>query len=147
MIYVLFSALIFGLVHPGSKLILGHGIDLLSFCILYVGIRLLVQVPIVIKNKQYRLTSGKQALTLLAIGLVGAALQTTEFMGIADGLPVPVVTFLVYTHPIWTLLLGAAINKDKISRSSILKIGLGIGEAQSYFLVIYRRLSVVIFIS
>ena len=134
MIYVLLSAIIFGLVHPGSKLILGEGVDLLSFCILYIGIRLIVQIPVILKTGLYRVQSRKQMLILLTIGLVGAALQMTEFMGIADGLPVPVVTFLVYTNPIWTLLLGAVLNNDKISGSSIFKIGLGIGGSAIIFL-------------
>ena len=127
MIFVMLSAIIFGFVHPGSKLIMGQGIDLLSFCLLYVAIRLLVQIPVVIKTGQYRLSSRKQALTLVSIGVVGAILQLTEFMGIAKGLPVPIVTFLVYTHPVWTMALGYAINGDGISASSLAKMGLGIG--------------------
>lgn len=126
MIFVVLSAMIFGLVHPGSKLILGQGIDLLSFCLLYVAIRLVVQIPVVIKTGHYRLTSRKQIITLAAIGVVGAALQMTEFMGIADGLPVPVVTFLVYTHPIWTLILGNRINGESITGTSVGKMALGI---------------------
>lgn len=126
MIFVVLSAMIFGLVHPGSKLILGEGIDLLSFCLLYVAIRLVVQIPVVIKTGQWRLTSRTQFLTLAAIGVVGAVLQVTEFMGIADGLPVPVVTFLVYTHPVWTLILGNRINGESITASSLAKMALGI---------------------
>jgi drug/metabolite transporter (DMT)-like permease/ABC-type branched-subunit amino acid transport system substrate-binding protein len=127
MIYVVISAIIFGLVHPGSKLILGRDIDLLSFCLLYVAIRLLVQIPVVIKTGHYRLQSRKQGFILLSIGIVGAILQLSEFMGIANGLPVPIVTFLVYTHPLWTMILGVAINGDKISAFSYLKLILGIG--------------------
>lgn len=126
MILVVLSAMIFGLVHPGSKLILGQGIDLLSFCLLYVAIRLAVQIPVVIKTGHYRLTSRNQILTLAALGVVGAVLQMTEFMGIADGLPVPVVTFLVYTHPVWTLILGNRINGENITPSSVAKMALGI---------------------
>ena len=134
MIFVFISAIIFGFVHPGSKLLLGSGIDLLSFCLLYIGIRLLVQIPIVLKTRGFRVANRKQMLILVAIGLVGAALQMTEFMGIADGLPVPVVTFLVYTHPVWTILLGRFINGEKISGISIAKLTLGIGGSAFIFL-------------
>ncbi len=122
MISILLSALLFGLVHPGSKLIMGHGLSLLSFCLLYVGIRLLAQLPLVIAKKSWKIQSKKELLYLLSLGVVGAALQMAEFWGISDGLPVGVVTFLVYTHPVWTILLSRTINRENVDATSIAKL-------------------------
>ena len=126
MIYVLVAAILFGFVHPGSKLLLGDGIDLLSFCLLYIGIRLVAQIPVVIRTKSYKIESRNQLYVFLAIGVVGACLQMTEFMGIAKGLPVPLVTFLVYTHPVWAMLASRFINGERLTINSGIKIGLGL---------------------
>lgn len=141
MIFVFLAAVIFGFVHPGSKLLLGSGIDLLTFCLLYVGIRLLAQIPFVVASGAFRIATKKQWLILGSIGIVGAALQMTEFMGIADGLPVPIVTFLVYTHPIWTILLGRILNSEKITTLSIAKLSLGISGSAFIFLTQVQSVS------
>jgi len=126
MIAIFISAILFGLVHPGSKLILGQGISLVPFCLLYIGIRLLVQIPIVLRTGEWRIKSKTQAAYLVLLGLVGAALQFTEFYGVSDGLPVAVVSFLVYTHPVWTLLLSRVINKEALTPASFVKIGFAV---------------------
>ena len=126
MISIFISAILFGLVHPGSKLILGQGISLVPFCLLYISIRLLVQIPIVIRTGEWRIKTNGQAAYLIILGLVGAGLQFSEFYGVSDGLPVAVVSFLVYTHPVWTLLLSRLINKEELTTASFIKIGLAV---------------------
>ncbi len=111
------SALLFGLVHPGSKLLMSDpsaGLSLLTFCILYVGIRLLVQIPWVLRSGAWRVKSTAEWAILASIGGVGAALQFSEFYGISKGLPVPLVSFLVYTHPVWTVLTARVLKKSKL---------------------------------
>ena len=99
MIYIWISALLFGMVHPGSKIILSSGLRLEMFCFAYIGIRLIAQIPFVIKTKAYQVSSRDQIKIIWLLGFVGAALQLSEFAGIANGANVSTVTFLVYTHP------------------------------------------------
>lgn len=120
------SVLLFGFVHPGSKIILGTNISLLHFCLLYSGFRLLTQIPIVLVKKHYLIPSKIHLLLLVGMGLIGAALQLTEFKGITDGLPVSVVTFLLYSYPLWTVLLSWLINGESITSESIIKVVLSI---------------------
>jgi drug/metabolite transporter (DMT)-like permease len=122
----IFSVLLFGFVHPGSKFILGTGIGLLHFCLLYSGFRLLSQLPVVIFKKYYLIPSKMHLLLLGGMGLVGAALQFTEFKGISEGLPVSLVTFLLYSYPIWTILFSSVINGENVSLESFFKVGLSI---------------------
>jgi drug/metabolite transporter (DMT)-like permease len=126
MIAIFASALLFGLVHPGSKFVMSQGISLLPFCILYVGIRLFAQFPIVISQRTWKVRAKAQWFYLVGLGLVGAALQVSEFGGVYDGLPIGVVSFLVYTHPIWTILLSKMINNEEISRVSLLRLSLAV---------------------
>ncbi len=126
MIYIFAASVLYGLVHPGSKLILSQGIDPLSFSILYVLFRLLAQLPFVIKYKYYRVLQKQSWLPLLLIGLLGAGLQFTEFKGIASGLSVSLVTFLVYSHPIWSLLFSRVINSEPFELISFIRLALGL---------------------
>lgn len=126
MIALILSALLFGLVHCGSKLFLDGGIPLLPFCLLYVGIRLCFQIPIVIRKQHWKVRKASLLYWLAAIGVVGAGLQFLEFKGISDALPVGLVSFLVYTHPVWTLGFSRIINKEKVTRSSLFKISLAV---------------------
>lgn len=119
-----FSVLLFGLVHPGSKLILDTGIGLFHFCLLYSAFRLFLQLPIVIVKKHYLIASKTQILLLGAMGLVGAGLQLAEFKGISDGLPVSLVTFLLYSYPIWSAIFSSVINGETLTKESFFKIGL-----------------------
>ncbi len=131
MIAVLASAILFGLVHPGSKLIMSQGISLLPFCFLYVTVRLIAQLPLVLTKKAWKIVSREQFSLLLSLGVVGALLQLSEFCGINNGLPVGVVSFLVYTHPVWTVLLSRIINKEEISKTTVLKLGVAIAGVVS----------------
>lgn len=126
MIFIFFSALLFGLVHPLSKIILSNGISLYWFCLLYILIRLIAIAPYIILKGHYKFTKKTNLLLLIAIGFVGAFLQLTEFAGIDKGLPVPLVTFLVYTHPVWGIFLSRIINKEAFQWESWLKLSLGI---------------------
>lgn len=126
MFHIFIASILFGLVHPGSKLIMSSGLDLISFCLLYVLIRFLAQLPFMISQHRYLVGNAKAWLYLAAIGLTGAGLQLCEFAGIKDGLPVPTVTFLVYSHPVWSLLLSRVINHEPLSLVSFLKLSSGL---------------------
>ncbi len=125
---IILSSILFGLVHPGSKALLSEGIGLIDFCLLYVGIRLFIQTPFYLFNlRQNNLFQIKQKWhILLFFGFVGAALQLSEFFGLSKGLPVSTVTFLVYSHPIWSLILSYFINKEMIGINEILRSIVGI---------------------
>lgn len=116
------AVLLFGFVHSGSKLILQTGLSLLGLCLLYSGFRLFVQLPYIFNNKLYKIASKNELYLLAGMGAIGAALQFCEFKGIASGLSVGAVTFLIYSYPLWTLVLGIVINNEKITNEILVKI-------------------------
>ena len=122
MIFVFLAAFLFGLVHPGSKLLMSQGLSLIPFCFLYLLIRWVVQIPVVLHTGSWKIKSKKELSFLILLGIVGAGLQLTEFVGISENLPVGVVSFLVYSHPIWTLFLSRYINQEPITRRSVLQL-------------------------
>lgn len=127
MSWILLSSVLFGLVHPGSKMILTQGISVIDFCILYVSVRLISQFPFYIKKVVSTPSIKNFPWHLLVLfGLVGAALQFSEFFGLSKGLPVSTVTFLVYSHPVWSLILSHFVNKEKIGTNEVIRVLIGI---------------------
>jgi drug/metabolite transporter (DMT)-like permease len=120
---VLASVLVFGLVHPVSKLFLAQGLPLSYFCVLYVGIRLLFQVPLVLRRRRVSGRGSRTYLTMVLLGLVGGVLQLLEFKGIDQGLPPATVTFLVFSYPVWILLMNGVMKAQTVGRSEIVQVG------------------------
>jgi len=118
---IFLSALIFGFVHPGSKLILDQGIPLSYFCLLYIGVRLILQVPFLLKKNETTISSKKSFYSLIAIGLVGAFLQLFEFKGVGDGLTPAMVTFLVFSYPTWILIANVITKRLQMGILDILQ--------------------------
>lgn len=126
MIYIWLSALLFGMVHPGSKVILSSGLSLELFCFAYIGIRLLAQLPFVIKKRAYKISGTEKKKIAFLLGIVGSLLQLSEFAGIANGSNVSTVTFLVYTHPFWSILISKIFFKDNLGPVGIAKLMLAL---------------------
>lgn len=125
MLAILMSVLLFGFVHPLSKVILDSGIPLSFFCTLYVAIRLLIQTPIAILVKPSGASSRNIFLSLILLGICGAGLQFFEFKGVSAGLNPGVVTFLMFSYPIWIILGQSILAKNPPTITSFLKIGCG----------------------
>lgn len=115
MFTIVISILLFGMVHPLSKWILDTGIPLSYFCVSYIGIRLLLQIPVVLRKKNALLLNKNLLLPLLGFGLIGAGLQFFEFKGIGDGLSPSTVTFLMFSYPIWIVVGKAVTGQSNLS--------------------------------
>lgn len=125
MIYLLPSIFLLAIAQPISKFIFVHNVFLLLFCLLYIGIRVLVQIPWVVYGGHWKLRSQAELLTLILMGGVGASLQLMLFYGVSVGVPVSVVTFLICTHPLWTLLWLRLFNQQKASPYLLAKVLVG----------------------
>lgn len=58
----------------------------------------------------------------VAFGLAGAALQLTQFAGIVLGVPVATVALLLYTQPVWTVLIGRGWLLEPITRRKLVAL-------------------------
>ncbi len=113
MFYIFAAVILFGLIHPFSKLILDTGIPLSIFCLSYVGIRLIIQIPIILVAKLPQLAIQKNNLLLLiTFGFIGAGLQFFEFKGINEGLSPGLVTFVMFSYPIWLAINNIILKKN-----------------------------------
>lgn len=62
----------------------------------------------------------------LAFGVVGAALQLTQFGGIVLGVPVAIVALLLYTQPVWTVILGRWLLAEPVTGHKVLAAALAV---------------------
>lgn len=124
MIFVLFSVLLFGFVHPGSKIILENGIPLSFFCIFFIGFRVIFLLPVLALKKQDLSLSKKHIFYLILFGLIGASLQYFEFKGIDEGLSPGLVTFLVFSYPLWIYLFNLFKGTSNNSLYKLLQLSL-----------------------
>ena len=99
MLPILTSVLLFGLVHPLNKVILDTGIPLSYFCVLYVAIRFIVQVPIFMHSGSFNVGTKKIVLSMIMLGICGAGLQFFECKGVSEGLSPGMITFLMFSYP------------------------------------------------
>lgn len=123
---LLISVLLFGFLHPTSKYFLDSGLNIFSFTFLFVFIRLLVQLPIFISKVKNKGLDSQQLKYICFLGLAGAMLQLLEFAGIALGMSISKVVFLVYLHPIWSVFISHFWGEERFNKKLAATLTLGI---------------------
>jgi len=113
--YLLLGTFLFSLTHPVGKVFLDLRLSVFSFCILFLSFRILAQIPLVWSAGQFAIKKRSHLWQLLGLGFVGASLHYAEFSSLNIGLSVPTASFLIFTHPIWTLLLRAIFFGDSLT--------------------------------
>jgi len=116
------AGILFGLIHPGAKWITSTGIGLLPFCLFYVLLRILLQLPVVLATGKIKIESRSQLKFLVSMGIVGGVLRITEFAGIVEGVPVSLVSFLIFLHPAWTVLFSRWLNQEPITHDKVIRV-------------------------
>lgn len=110
------AVVLFGLVHPLSKPLLNSGLEPQLFALSFLLCRLAMTLPLVRPSAIWRLLK-QHPYAIFGIGLGGAVLQISEFEAIAAGVPVQVVSFLVFTVPLWTAVFSLLLHAEPIKKS------------------------------
>lgn len=69
----------------------------------------------------------------VAYGLAGATLQITQFTGVVLGVPIAIVALLLYTQPVWTVLLGRLLLNEPITARKL--VALALAAAGTFVLI------------
>lgn len=131
MLWLIGSVLLFGIIYPGGKYFISLGISTIDFCIAYLLVRVLGQFVMVgafSSWKSLKLPSTKE---LIVLGVIGLSVNIFEFKGLELGMPVSVNAFIVFSHPLWGLLirllfLSESVPREKIIRTIVGFCGIGI---------------------
>ena len=66
----------------------------------------------------------KMLFFFIIYGLIGAIAVLTQYIGIVLGVPVAIVSFLLYSQPIWTVFFGKILLKEHITSRKILSVAI-----------------------
>ncbi len=111
-IFVMISGTFAGLIVFGWQIFTNLGLSLFEISTLPFIPILLILLPIIIRNK-YRLHK-KNIWPLFVFGAIGALVVLTEFGGLFFHVPVAVIVLLLYTQPLWTILLSPWLLRERI---------------------------------
>ncbi len=119
--FVTTAALLYGTIAAGGQFFINSGLSLFEVSLYRVLLISLILLPVVLVKRQYLIK--REAIYFFTVyGLIGAFLELTQFAGIALGVPVAIVVFLLYSQPIWTVPLARLMLDEKITVRKILSV-------------------------
>ncbi len=119
--FVIIATILYGTIIAGGHFFVNLGLSLFEISLYRVLFISLILLPVVLIKRD--LLIKKSALFFFIIyGLIGAFLELSQFGGIAFGIPVAVVALLIYSQPIWTIVFGKLILKEKITTRKVLAV-------------------------
>jgi len=118
MFELLLAGILFGGITTGARFLAGLGLSLYEISLFTLGLATLMLAPFAIGQK----VDWKKMKYLALYGLSGALLQLAGFAGIILLVPVAVVSFFMYSQPIWTVFLSALFLKEKIDGRKLMAV-------------------------
>ena len=118
MFELLLAGILFGGITTGARFLAGLQFSLYEISFFTLGLATLMLIPFAIGHK----IDGKKLRFLAFYGLAGALLQLAGFTGIILQVPVAIVSFFMYSQPIWTVFLSALLLKEGINKTKILAV-------------------------
>ncbi len=119
------AALLYGFVTVGGRWLSGFGFSLLE-----VSFYPLAGVALILTLARGRASSiifkRPNLPFFIGFGLVGAALQITQYGGIVLGVPVATVAILLYLQPLWTLIVSRIWFGEQVTPRKAVALGISI---------------------
>ena len=112
---MLVGAALYGAIAVGGRVFVKLGFSLFEIAITGGLFGALILAPVLLWRPALRIKR-RDADIFIAFGLMGAVLQIGQFLGIVLGVPVAIVALLLYTQPLWTVLLGRLWLGEPITR-------------------------------
>ena len=125
------GASFYGLITVGGKYFADLGFSLYEIAFLIMALALFL-LPALCWRPQWRLRLSDWRF-FSVFGLIGALLQLGQFAGLVLGLPVAVVAFLLYSQPIFTILLGRLILRETITAPKLIAAGMALAGVAVLF--------------
>lgn len=120
---IAFASALYGTITVGGRYFADSGYSLLEISLTGVVFTALVLLPWVVFVPTHRPRAADLAL-FVWFGAAGAGLQLAQFAGIVLGVPVAMVALLLYSQPIWTVILGRIWLQEPVTRAKLSALGL-----------------------
>lgn len=118
--FIILTGILSGFIIFGGQVFANLGLSLFEIAVLPYALTLIFLLPFLFK-KEYRFK--RSLLPILVLyGIIAAFLVLAQFAGVVLGVPVAIVVLLLYTQPLWTILIGKLFLKEKLTKSTILAL-------------------------
>ncbi len=122
---LILSGIFYGTITPGGHLLMDRGLNLYEVSFYRSLMVFLMLLPVVLFRPGYLIKWDKLPFYIV-YGLVGGVLELLMFAGIALGVPVAIVVLLLYTQPIWTVIIGSLSLGESITKVKLVSVLLGL---------------------
>jgi len=122
---LILSGIFYGTITPGGHFLIHEGLSLYEVSFYRSLMVALVLLPFVLIRPGYMIKRDKVPFYVI-YGLVGGVLELFMFAGIALGVPVAIVVLLLYTQPVWTVIIGRLTLGERITRAKLGSVILGV---------------------
>ncbi|MBI5884499.1 EamA family transporter, partial [archaeon] len=115
------SGIMYGTLTVGGQFFSGLGLTLFEIAFYRMLIAFIFFLSIALVKRKYLIK--KEMLPFFAVyGLIGFFLELGQFSGIVLGVPIAIAALLLYSQPIWTVLLGKLLLKEEITRKKVIAV-------------------------
>jgi len=118
-VYVIISGILSGIIIFGGKLFSNLGLSLFELSILSPLIWSLILLPFVIFF--FKIKKGMLPL-LISYGLISSLVIISQYSPVFLGVPVSLTVLLLYTQPLWTIIISKIFLKEKITLLKIISM-------------------------
>jgi drug/metabolite transporter (DMT)-like permease len=115
---IVVAAVFYGTVIVGGEFFLRHGLSLFEIAFYPILFMTLSVLPVALIRPRYMIPADR-ILFFVMYGLIGAFAEFGQFVALIFDIPVAVVALVLYTQPIWTLFLGAALLRERITARKV----------------------------
>jgi drug/metabolite transporter (DMT)-like permease len=122
------AAVLYGSTIPGGRYLLEHGLSVFDITIIPTIMLCIGSGSFILARPAY-LPLRAQLGFFCIYGLIGAAAELAQFVGLLYGVPVSVAALLLYSQPLWTVVLAHWFLGEKITTVKVVSVVFCIGGA------------------
>lgn len=113
-LFIVIAALFYGTVVVGGEFFFRNGFSLFEIALYPILLMTVAVFPLVLLRPQFSIP--KRLLPFFVVyGLIGSFAEFGQFVGLVFRVPVAVVALVLYTQPLWTVLLSAGLLGERIT--------------------------------
>jgi len=118
-LFVTLTGIFSGFIVFLGRVLSNYGLSLFELATLPYVLSLIFLLPFLFLKKKYRIQ--KQHLPILVLyGILSGFLVLSQFGAVMLGAPIAIIVLLLYTQPLWTILLSRIFMKEKINKFTLI---------------------------
>lgn len=118
-LFVVITGILSGFLVFGGQVFFNLGLSLFQFSLITQLLVVTMLLPFIIFNKNLRPKKGMNWLMIL-YGFGTAVTVFAQYAAVILGVPVAIVVLLLYTQPLWTIIIGELFLKERLTKTKVI---------------------------